>query len=336
MPNEIKKDLPELEVYRPDWDRAAEQDYWASHFLRRLQTPKWQTRHENLPTLADPNELRTEWRLRFGRGPQREMETYAFEVTPKAVVRYIGVAVPKGVRPTAWLIYFRHTAQAKDFSNNLLEMGAGDYLVGRMQVVKQIALSGKNVGAIIPVAIGSSGEFAGNQPFVTQCLHEIESSIYGTSTKPSLLAASNSDGIFQLQNFLKGCPGLVARLKGVYDFDGSHRIGTDGITLAVKGARTFRYEGRRSPTPAMIPRNETDEGFLTRRMSQNPARVPLALSRWRDHERFKEVRPFDNPRTRLRKGDINNEAHTVTDFNWLHHHIPTCMLHHGLVSTVGI
>lgn len=329
-------DRQELEWTGPDRDRAPKQDYWASHFLRRLPTPKWQTRHENLPTLANPNELHREWRIRFSMTSSREMETYGFEATPKAVVRYIGVAVPKGVRPTAWLIYFRHTAQAKDFSGNLLELGAGDYLVGRMQVARQIALSGRSVGALIPVALGSSGEFAGNQPFVTQCLHEIETSIYGSSSKPALLAASNSDGIFQLQKFLRGCPALSARLKGIYDFDGSFRVGTGGITLAVRGAQTFRYEGAHSPTPETWPAHETDEAFLFRTMSQNPAHVPLALSRWREHNRFKEVRPLVDPKVRPKKGDPSNEAHTLADFNWLHHYIPTCMLHHGLVSTPGI
>jgi hypothetical protein len=332
----MAKDGQDLEWTHPDRDETPRQDYWASHFLRRLPTPKWQTRHENLPTLANPTELDREWRIRFASGSAREMETFAFEASPKAAVRYIGVTVRKGVRPTAWLIYFRHTAQAKDFSGNLLEMGAGDYLVGRMQVAKQIALSGKSVGAIIPVAIGSSGEFAGNQPFVTQCLHEIEASIYGSTSKPSLLAASNSDGIFQLQKFLRGCPALVARLKGIYDFDGSFRRGTDAITLFVSGARTFRYEGAHSPTPETFPAHETDAAFLFRRMNQNPARVPLALSRWREHNRFNEVRPLDDPKVRHKKGDPNNEAHTLQDFNWLHHYIPTCMLHHGIVSTPGI
>ena len=217
----MKKDVQELERSIPDRDEPKKKDYWASHFLRRLPTPKWQTRHENLPTLANPLELHHQWRIRFGGGAGREMETYAFEATPKAALRYIGVAAPKGVRPTAWIIYFRHSALEKDFSGNLLELGAGDYLVGRMQVVKQIALSGKSVGAIIPVTFNSSGEFAGNQSFVTQCLHEIETSIYGSSTETPLLAASNSDGILQLRNFLAGCPALVKRLKGIYDFDGS-------------------------------------------------------------------------------------------------------------------
>ena len=334
----MPRDGLEREWTRPERDRTANQDYWASHFLRRLPTPKWQTRHENLPTLANPQELQRTWQIRFTGGATRDMETYAFEASPKAVVRYIGVVVPKGVRPTAWLIYFRHTAQRKDFSGNLLEMGAGDYLVGRMQVAKQIALSGTSVGAIIPVALGSAGEFAGNQPFVVQCLHEIEVSLYGSSTQPALLAASNSDGIFQLQKFLHGCPALVSRLKGVYDFDGSYRVGTGAITLAVRGARTFRYEGAHSPTPDQWLPHETEEAFLLRTMSQTPVRVPLALSRWREHNRFKEVRPLDDPKVRHKKGDPNNEVRkgNQQDANWLHHYIPTCMLHHGLVSTPGI
>jgi hypothetical protein len=119
----MAKDGQDLEWTHPDRDETPRQDYWASHFLRRLPTPKWQTRHENLPTLANPTELDREWRIRFASGSAREMEAFAFEASPKAAVRYIGVTVRKGVRPTAWLIYFRHTAQAKDFSGNLLEMG---------------------------------------------------------------------------------------------------------------------------------------------------------------------------------------------------------------------
>jgi hypothetical protein len=326
-----------LEVERVGRDRGgAPAPPSAQPLLRRLATPKWQTRHENLPTLANPSELTTQWRLRFAAGAGREMETYAFSVVNRKEPCFVGVTVPKGVRPSAWLLYFRHTAQRPDFSGNLLEMGAGDYLVGRMQVVKQIALSGKNVGAIIPVAFGSPTEFASNQTFVTRCLQEIEASIYGWAKEPSLLAASNSDGIFQLQTFLNSCPLLVKRLKAIYDFDGSHRVGTSGITLSAKGVRTFRYEGRLSPTPENWPPHETDEVFLRRTMGQNPARVALALSRWREHPRFKEVRPHDDPNVRPKKGDPNNEAHDPKDWNWLHHHIPTCMLHHGLVSTPGL
>jgi hypothetical protein len=42
-------------------------------------------------------------------------------------------------------------------------------------------------------------------------------------------AASNSDGIFQLQKFLQGCPVLAARLKGIYDFDGYFEFALAGF-----------------------------------------------------------------------------------------------------------
>jgi hypothetical protein len=322
-----------------DEDKAPAASDWAGRFLRRLPTPTWQTRETGLPTLVNTSELDNTWRIRFGGAAADPMETFAFEATPKAAVRYLAVAVPKSdVRPTAWLIYFRHTAQKKDFGSNLLELGAGDYLMGRMQVCKQIVLSKKNVGVIIPIALGSSGEFAGNQAFVTQCLHEIESSIYGSSTKLPLLGACNSDSIFELNKFLSGCPALAARLKAVYDFDGSYRLGTGAITLSVKGARTFRYIGAHSPTPETWGASETDTSFLARAMSGNPARVPLALSRWREHSGFKIIRPHDDARVNHKKGDPDNEVRKGDqgDANWLHHRIPSCMLQHGLASTSGI
>jgi hypothetical protein len=73
-------------------------------------------------------------------------------------------------------------------------------------------------------------------------------------------------------------------------------------------------------------------------MSQNPCRVPLALSRWRAHPRFGEVRPGAHPDARTKRGDPMNEVRpgNQQDQNYLHHHIPTCMLHHGLMHTPGI
>jgi hypothetical protein len=325
------------EVLRPE--RGEEKpDHWASHFLKRLSRPTWQTRHENLPTLAQPSELQLRWKIRWGPGDEQKMDTHAFECTPKAVCRYLGVAVPQSGRPAAWLIYFRHTARKKDFNNNLLEMGAGDYLIGRMQAVKQIALSKKSVGVIIPIAIGSSGEFAGNQPFVTQCLREVETSLYGNIKETVLLAASNSDGILELDKFLKGCPTLKGRLKGIYDFDGELVTRARGVSLSGTKARVFRYVGAGSPHLEHFNFKESEESFLARTMSQNPCRVPLALSRWRAHPRFGEVRPGAHPDARTKRGDPMNEVRpgNQQDQNYLHHHIPTCMLHHGLMHTPGI
>jgi hypothetical protein len=324
--------VKELEQYEAPRRDVPSED-WGSHTVRRLPTPTWTTRHQGLPLLVSPEQLSREWRMNFGGTASRAMQTFAFETRPGSTIKYIGGVMPSGGRPKAWLIYFRHTAQAKDFHGDLLEMGVGDYLVGRMQVSQQISASGKSVAAIVPVAIGSSGEFAGNETFIAHCLEEMEASLFGEATNPPLLAASNSDGIFHLQSFLQGCPRLSKRLKAIYDFDGSFRIGTEGITLAVAGARVFRYDGAHSGLPG---KNETIESFLQRRMTGNPTRVPLALSRWRAHPRFSEVRPLNDPKARLKAGVKENEAVDLRDWNWLHHYIPSCMLQHGLASTPSL
>jgi len=239
------KDVKEVE-----WiEREGPKDHFKTHFLKRMTpTPTWTKRHPGAvyPVLVDHKALITTWQIKFTTGSPSGMKTFAFRTAPNATVKFLAVAAPEEGPPTAWLIYFRHTAQAKDFKNDLLELGGGDYLFGRMQVVTQIARSGKKIGVIIPLAIGSSGEFAGNQAYVTLCL-------YGAPAKRPLLAASNSDSIFQLQKFLQGCPQLVSRLKAIYDFDGSWRVGTGGISLIVKGVRTFRYDGAAAPNTLTRP-----------------------------------------------------------------------------------
>jgi hypothetical protein len=324
----------------PDRLRKEEDAYWKSHFLRKLTTPKWKTREENCPTLANPGELSKTWKISWGGGDAKPMDTFAFEVGPKFVTRYIGVALPAGgARPAAWLLYFRHTAKKEHFlDGNLLDLGVGDYFVGRMQVLKQIGLSGKKVGVILPVAFHSAGEFAGNQGFVTQCLHEIESSLFGSPTKIPLLAAANSDGILGLDGFLKGCPTLKSRLIGTYDFDGILVTRAKAVSLSGTPGKVFRYVGAGSPTLDSFIAKESEESFLFRTMSSNPCHVPLALSRWRAHPRFGAVRPGIHPDARMKKGDPMNEVRpgNAGDQNWLHHYIPTCMLHHGLMHTPGL
>jgi hypothetical protein len=285
--------------------------------------------------LSDPTELTRDWRIRFQGSAPHTMQTFAFQTRPKSQVEFLAVTVPKGGRPAAWLIYFRHTAQRKHFSGDLLELGGGDYLLGRMQVCAQIAASGKNVGAIIPIGHmkAGEGEFANNQTFAAQCIAEVEANLYGSS-RPNvpLLGACNSDSIFSLNNFINKCPALRARLKAIYDFDGSFRIGTSGISLAVRGARSFRYVGFGSPKFGSIRPPETEGSFLFRQMSAN--RVPLALSRWRRHRDYKALRPADDESKPITP---DNEVKNVeVDGNWLHHRIPACMLHHGLASTTGI
>jgi hypothetical protein len=321
-----------LELERPDPELRADPTAPKPppRILNRLRTPVWQTRETGQPMLVDPAQLKTDYEMRFHASAATDMHTFAFEIRAGGVVPFLAGALPASGKPKAWVLYFRHTAQKKDFTNNLLEIGGGDYLLGRMQACQQITASKKSVGVIIPVGFGSILGFAQNQTLITQCIHEIEAALLGGVANLPLLGACNSDSIFLLDAFLKNCPLLRARIKAVYDFDGSFRLGSEGITLAVKGAQTFRYMGAKSPLN--LTGRVTDQQFLTLTMGGHPTVVPLALSRWRQHRDFKIVRPNDDPS--VPRKDF--EARDMNDFNWLHHRIPCCMLHHGLASTTAI
>jgi len=333
----MAKDVQEIEYSSPRGH--GDSDSWKGLVVKLLKEPKWKTRDVSMPMLSNPMDVGREWDIRFGGRTDNPMKNFAFETRPGSLNEFVGVTVPAKGRPKAWLIYFRHTAHKKDFEGDLLEMGAGDYLIGRFQVAPQIAASGKSVGAIIPVGYQASGqgEFATNQGFATQAIAQIEANIYGSSTPNiPLLAASYSDGIFSLNAFLSNCPGLRARLKAIYDFDGSYHLAAGGISLNVAGVRTFRYDGAHSPTALAAQKFPSDEAFLKTVMTPNPAHVPLALSRWRLHRQFREIRPYYNPIQRLKKGDTSLEAKNEPDRKWMHHRIPTCMLHHGLISTGAV
>jgi hypothetical protein len=290
--------------------------HFRNHLLQRIPTPKWENHGDHdLPLLASPEALRIKRTMMFGGVASRLMATHAFETRPGSTVKYVGVAVPANTVPDAYMICFRHSAQAKDYPGGLglLTKGVGDYLTGRMQISPQISASGKNIAAVVPVAIGGSGEFEFNEKFITSCLEEIEKELFNISRPlPPLLLYSNSDGIIKMDRFLKNCPKLAAKVRAIYDMDGSHVIAARGITLTGLKARVFRYDGAGALKPAI---KEGESEFLSRTMGTNPARVPLPFDRWVNHFRY--------------TGNLN-------DKNWLHHFIPTCMLQHGLVSTVGI
>lgn len=298
--------------------------------LNRLKTPAWQTRETGQPMLVDPAQLKTTYEISFRPSVASDMQTFAFEVRAGGVVPFIVGALPASGKPKAWVLYFRHTAKPTNFNNNLLELGGGDYLLGRMQACQQITASGKSVGLIIPVGLGNISGFAQNQTLITQCIREIENSLLGSVVNLPLLGTCNSDSIFLLDKFLQNCPQLRGRIKAIYDFDGSFRVGAEGITLIVGGAQTFRYMGQKSPLNNA--RRESDQQFLNRTMGGQPAVVPLPLSRWRQHRDFQMVRPDNSPGVDRKK----NEASNMIEFNWLHHRIPCCMLHHGLASTTSI
>jgi hypothetical protein len=305
--------------------------FWRNHpqaKLHQIPTPVWRHRGEvNPPLLATPASADTPGPLDFpGPGPEQAMATYAFEARPGSVVKYVGVAALPGKIPDAYLIYFRHTVKESDFrgKHTLLETGVGDYLIGRMQVCRQVLRSGKNVAVVLPIAMGGVGEFASNAAFVEQCLTDIGRQLFpALTTPPPLLLACNSDGIRPLGDFLANCRTLVGRVKAVYDFDGSFVIAARGTTLANCGnARVFRY----NQGPA-LPAGGGGAGA-------NPRHVPLPYERWSKHFNF--VPAWQSGLADPKTSPADRERIRKQVQSYLHHFIPTCMLHHGLASTSGI
>lgn len=282
--------------------------------LRRLPTPKWQGRANpnDFPLLASPALVSQREQLDFGGKAGREMVTFAYEARAGSILKYVGVAAPKGTRPSAYLIYFRHSAKESDYPGGakLLELGIGDYFDGRMQVCRQVSASGKNVAVILPIAPRTSGEFESDTVFVSQCLKEIQADLFGGADAP-LLLASNSDGILKMNSFMQNCRSLMPRVRAIYDFDGSFVKAAKSISLVAK-AKVFRYE----QTPLTLLPGETVSAHLMRKMAMNPGHVPLPHQRWTSYRHYP---PTGAP-----------------DGNWLHHFMPTCMLHHGLAVTGGI
>jgi hypothetical protein len=277
-----------------------------------LPTPKWQTRASGFPLLSSPELVGSRGLLDFGGKADREMATFAYATRPGSVARFVGVAVPKGAKPSAYLIYFRHTAQDSDYPGGagLLEMGIGDYFEGRLQVCRQVSASGRTVAVILPIAPRTSGEFETDAAFVSQCLKEIRADLFGGADAPLLLAC-NSDGILKMDRFIQNCRALIPRVRAIYDLDGSYVKAAKSITLIVDKVRVFRYE----QTQLILMPGETLTAHLTRKMAMNPAHVPLPHPRWISYSFYPPAPP---------------------DGNWLHHYIPTCMLHHGLTVTNGI
>lgn len=289
----------------------------SANLLRKLDTPVWgDWGWKDLPLLANPPAVRSAWPLQFGGAAKRPMNTYAFATPPGSHVKYIGVASPADCpAPKAYLIYFRHTATPTDYPNEqtMVEKGLGDYLTGRMQIAPQISASGRDVAAVVPMAIGGLGEFESKESFISQCLVEIDSFLTNAERQlPPLLLACYSDGIGKMAEFFKNCPRLRDRVRAVYDFDGMLVSRFRGITLSsIKGAQVTRYVG--TTLPARRPK-ETDEQYLNRNMAAYPSIVPLPRSRWKSY----------------------NVNAVLDDMWWLHYFIPSCMLQHGLTMTTGL
>ena len=294
-----------------------------SNLLTLIDTPTWgDWGFRDLPLLANTLTVRNDWEMNFGGPPGGSVKTLAFQAKEGAGVRYIGAALPSGcTRPKAYLIYFRHSASGTDYpgGKDVLEKGIVDYLVGRMQIAKQVGASGKDVAALVPMARPGVGlnEFTSNQTFVSECLAEIDKTITGAERElPPILLASYSDGLGPMHDFLNACKNLRQKVRAIYDMDGLLVVRYRGITLTdVTGAQVFRYVG--SSSPPLGPKQDK-QAYIVRCMSQHPGIVPLPYSRWVNYgPHLADAVPGDNT------------AHTW----WLHYFIPACMLQHGLENT---
>ena len=198
--------VDELYHRERDEDPAAppKPDFWKTHRVRQIKTPAWRTRQTGLPLLFSPPAMDAVWEIDFGGKPKRDMSLFAFETRPGSKAQFIGVAVPKGIVPKAYLIVFRHSAQAKDFPDkdkDLLELGIGDYLIGRMQVSQQVAASSKDVAAVVPIAMGGSGEFETSETFVRECLQQIDVALFGDPAAGTMDAVAEVDTALRLAGF---------------------------------------------------------------------------------------------------------------------------------------
>ncbi len=277
----------------------------------------------NPPNLANATGIDLDWEIKFGGTPGRPVDTWYYETAPGTKVRYIGVCCPKGVRdPDAYLLYFHHHAKVEpgfyQSDIDFLNFGIGDYMIGRMQAIRQLARSFKNVAIVVACPVmGAGSEFVNNEQFVRDVLMHIDSDILGieSAALPPLMVAGYSSGAEDMCTFLAKCPNLAGTVKAAYDFDGGW-IGSfnpgqlNGI--AKRGAQVIRYMGGTVPE---LGKNEDPRKYLLKYQGTHPTIVPLPLSRWKQHSEFQFSR-FASPVGW-----------------WMHAHIPSCMLLHALNHT---
>jgi hypothetical protein len=303
----------------------------AGQLLARIPgTPMWEDwGYTSLPLLSHDKVVETVWELTFGGGvlAQWPMSTRAYVCDKSLGTPHVGIGWPEGVtRPSAYLLYFHHSIgqETTSYASAAARFtkGIGDYLIGRMKGLDQIARSGKNVCLVVPEpTFGGQGVFDRNEKLVTQVLKEIDTDLTGESRElPPLLVASYSDGLERLNNFLTHCPNLRRQVRAVYDFDGMY-VGTlANVSLSnwsQGGARVFRYVGNSSP--GFLPK-ESQSAYLNRCINRAPKVIPLPKSRWVNHPHYPE---------------FNTNSNWANKW-WMHFYIPSCMLYHGLADTDGI
>lgn len=275
------------------------------------------------PNLANATGIDLEWEIKFGGTPGRSVDSWYYETAPGTKVRYIGVSCPRGVRdPDAYLLYFHHHAKVEPgfYQSDIdyLNFGIGDYMIGRMQAIRQLARSFKNVAIVVASPVmGGGGEFVENEQFVRDVLMHIESDILGieSAALPPLMVAGYSSGSQDMCSFLAKCPNLAGTVKAAYDFDGGW-IGSFNPgqlnAIAKRGAQVIRYMGGTVPE---LGKKEDFRKYLLKYQGTHPTIVPLPVSRWKQHSEFQFSR------------------FAVPVGWWMHAHIPSCMLLHALNHT---
>ena len=275
------------------------------------------------PQLASATGIDHDWDIQFGGVPGRKVDAWYYETMPKVKVRYVGVCCPQGVRdPDAYLLYFHHHAKREpgfyQSEIDFLNFGVGDYMIGRMQCIRQLARSGKNVAIVVasPV-IGGQSEFIHDESWVKSLLLRIDSDILGIPVKevPPLMVAGYSSGSEDMQTFLAKCPSLASKVKAIYDFDGGWigNFNPAQINAASKaGAQALRYMG--GGVAELGPKEDVRK-YFNRYQGMRPQVIPLPVSRWKAHREF-HLSKFASPVGW-----------------WMHAHIPSCMLMHALTHT---
>ena len=294
------------------------------------EEPGWEDwGYTALPMLSNDKVPEISWELTFGSsGSPRAMSTRGYKCDPAMGTPHIGIGWPTGVtKPSAYLIYFHHSISQEggDYRSGaeLFKKGIGDYLIGRMKAMEQVARSGKNVCVLVPEpTLGGQSAFENNEKLVVEALKEIDADISGGETRdlPPLLLASYSDGLGRMGNFLKNCASIGRTVRGAYDFDGLYVKRFAGITLtnlSNSGAQVFRYVGNSSP--AFLP-NENKLAYLMRCIHQSPRVMPLFQKRWVNHPHY---------------GEFTSNPAWAAQW-WMHFYIPSCMLFHGLTNTDSI
>lgn len=319
--NELFPNLPIPEL--PGKDRPIPPSGVLDLFTRFNDTSSYRGTVLDPPQLASSTGIDHEWEIKFGGVPGRKVDAWYYQTMPKVNVRYVGVCCPQGVRdPDAYLLYFHHHAKREpgfyQTEADFLNFGVGDYMIGRMQCIRQLARSHKNVAIVVasPV-IGGKSEFVHDEAFVKSLLLQIDSDILGIPSVevPPLMIAGYSSGCEDMQTFLSKCPSLASKVKAIYDFDGGWigNFNPAQINAASKaGAQVLRYMGGSVLEPKS---NEDLRSYLNKHLGKHPTVIPLPLSRWKAHREFSFSR-FASPVGW-----------------WMHAHIPSCMLLHALTHT---